>query len=78
MATFPLATTAGLLLMLAYPLLILGYDALLKFAWRDPTITADVSSSRRRRVEVCLYLGLWTVALGLHFLLGWFDGFAPE
>lgn len=73
--SFPAWTTAGLFLMLAYPFVILGFDLVLKFALKDPTITADVSSSRRRRVEVTLYLALWTTALGLHFLLGWIDGF---
>jgi hypothetical protein len=75
MTTFPIATSVGLWLMLLWPVLTLGYDAWLKFWLHDPTITADVSSTVRRRVETCLYLGLWTVAVGTHFLLGWLDGY---
>jgi len=78
MKKFPAWTTAGLGLMLAYPPIILAFDAFLKFVLHDPTITAEVSASMGRRVDVSLYLTLWTVALCLHFVLGWFDGFKPS
>jgi hypothetical protein len=71
-------TSIGVAMFYAYPIVVLLYDVVLKFALEAPTITARISEGLDTRLLACSYMVVWCIGLGLHFGLGWFGGFAIE
>lgn len=67
-------THLGFYAMLLYPFLIIGYDAVLKFGLKRPTISSFVWSTGKGRFLVCSYLIAWTAGLSAHFAFMWLAG----